>query len=296
MAWYDYLINPLYGAYKDGAVDYLTGSGQYDPTKGARDALMTQGQNAGNFAQQAQGNYNAVTGQLGQSADALRALASGQNSVSAEQLRQAALANQSQQQSIAASASPANAVMAARNAAQNASRTNYGLAGQQAVAGIQERNQAQSALANLLLGQRGQDASTALGAGQNSINAYGQQMANPKPTEGQQLLNMLTGVAGAAMTKSDRRAKHEIEDGDEESNRAIAGLRAYTFAYKDKRDGKGKQLGVMAQELEKHGLGHAVVNTPTGKMVHGAKLATANTALIAALGRRVMKLEGGDTE
>jgi len=36
-----------------------------------------------------------------------------------------------------------------------------------------------------------------------------------------------------------------------------------------------------------------VIDTPEGKIVHGAKLAGANTAMLAALGKRVSELEGG---
>jgi hypothetical protein len=73
----------------------------------------------------------------------------------------------------------------------------------------------------------------------------------------------------------------------------MRGLRSYTFKYKDKKLGKDRELGVMAQDLERSGLKHTVIETPKGKAVHGAALATANTAMLSALERRVSKIEGG---
>jgi hypothetical protein len=287
MSWYDYLdgsaaLGAVSGRSPSDWAAYLTGTGQYDPTNTPRANLDTAGANATGFAQQAQGNYNQDTGQAQQSVNDLRAIANGQNSVSAMQLQQAAQANQAQQASMAAAASPNNAPMAARNAAMNAGRIGYGLAGQQAVAGLQERNQATSQLANFIGNLRGQDVNATLGGQGNAINAYGQQIQNPQKTTGQQILNAGIGVASALSAKSDRRAKTDIKDGDSDASKALEGLRSYTFAYKNEKDGKGKQVGVMAQEMRKAGLGHAVI----------AKAATSGLALTAALARRVAKLEG----
>lgn len=89
-------------------------------------------------------------------AQQLGRLASGQDSYSAEQLRQAADANIGMQQGMMAS-NRANPAMAARMGMQNAGRINQGLAGQQSLAGIQERNTAAMGLGGLLAQGRGAD-------------------------------------------------------------------------------------------------------------------------------------------
>ena len=265
--------------------------------------LYGQAQAAGGFADTAQQGY----GQLGNEAAAqrgfLQALASGQNSISAEQLRQGLQQNLAAQQSMAASASPMNAAMAARTAAIQSARLGAGLSGQQALAGLQERQMAQQALANMILQQRGQDLQAALGSRGNALQGYGAANAGaPEKSWIEKYGPAITGALGTAASfskggaaASDRRLKTDIKDGDDEANEAAAKLpRAWVFKYKDQRFGEGKQLGTMAQDLERAGLGHTVMDTPGGKVVHGAKLATANTAMIAAMSRRLERLEGKD--
>ena len=82
---------------------------------------------------------------------------SGQDSLSALQLRDATDANIAQQRSQAASASPGNAAMAQRLAMQNTGRMNQGFGAQAAQLGIQERNAAANALAGVAGQARGQD-------------------------------------------------------------------------------------------------------------------------------------------
>lgn len=114
------------------------------------DAARTAGQMAG-------ARYGTLGNQLGGQADYLRRRQSGQDSVSAEQLRQANMQTLAQQQSMAAGASPQNATMAALQASQNAMRASSGLAGAQAQAGLQERQGAGDALTRMLLQQREQE-------------------------------------------------------------------------------------------------------------------------------------------
>lgn len=254
-----------------------------------RNNLNAQGRAAADFAGQGEYGFGALGGEAQAEREYLRRLASGQESVSAEQLRQGLQQNVALQRSLAAGASPQNAVMAARTAAMQTARLGSGYAGQAAQAGMQERQMAHQALVNAILQQRQQELQAALGSRQNAISGYG----GYKP-EGSTLDKWGNAIAsGAAMAvKSDRRAKKDIRRADRDADDAIKSLRAYTFAYKDARDGSGKQTGVMAQDLERAGLKHAVVDTPSGKYVHGGKLSTANTALIARLGERVAKLEG----
>lgn len=192
---------------------------------------------------------------------------------------------------MAASASPQNQAMAARTAAMQMGRQGMGMSGQAAMAGLQERNQAQQQLGSMILGQRGQDAQVATGSRGNAIAGYG----GVKP-EGSMLdkwANPIAGGLGAFAKFSDKRLKEDIDDGDKVANAAIDGLRAYTYKYKDKKLGKDNELGIMAQDLEKAGLKHTIIETPRGKAVNGAALATSNTAMISALGRRLQKLEKG---
>lgn len=251
--------------------------------------LVGQGDEANAFANRGQDNFGALGGEASTERDYLRQLAMGQHSVSAEQLRQGLQQNLAVQSSMAAGAAPQNAAMAARTAAIQSGRLGSGMAGQQAIAGLQEQQMAHNALRDAILQQRQQEMQAALGSRQNAISAYG----GYKP-EGSTLdkWGPAAAAAGAIVAKSDRRAKKDIHRADREADDAIKSLRAYTFAYKDERDGAGKQTGVMAQDLEKAGLKHAVIDTPDGKYVHGGKLSTANTALIARLGERVQKLEG----
>ena len=162
------------------------------------DNLNGVGGQAMGFAGDAQGNYNKLSG-LGYGAlNQLQATANGQNSVSAEQLRQGLQSNLANQQSMAASASPNNAAMAARNAAQNMGRLGYGMAGQQAVAGLAERNQAMSQYGNLLGTLRGQDLQGTLGGFNAATGAYsGGLNGSRDPTLVQQWAPIVAGAAKA---------------------------------------------------------------------------------------------------
>lgn len=111
-------------------------------------------------------------------------------------------------------------------------------------------------------------------------NPYG--TSDPYPSSG--LITMPNQVA------SDERLKTNIHDGSAAANAATARLGAVMYNYIDPALGAGPQLGVTAQNLEHAGLGHVVADTPGGKVVHGAKLAAANTAQIAALGQQVAQL------
>lgn len=272
------------------ATDWLGGLGdESESTKQKRDDLNNQGGMSSWFADQGQQGYQQMGAEASQARDYLRGIARGDNSVSAEQLRQGLSQNMAQQRSMAASASPANAPMAALHAAKNMGQMGAGMSGQAALAGLQERQAAQKQLNDSILQARQQDQQVALGSRQNAISGYGG--VTPEGSWMDKYAQPVTGALGA-IAKSDRRAKEDIEDGDDDANSAMKGLRAYTFKYKSRRDGEGKQVGVMAQDLERAGLKHAVADTPDGKVVHGAKLATANTAMLSALERRVAKIEG----
>jgi hypothetical protein len=284
--------NPMWGAPKIPQPGQDGPANIGDPARRAR--LEGIGVAANGFAGEGQDGYNAMGLEAAASRDFLRQQASGQHSISAEQLRQGLQQNMAGQRSMAAGASPGNAPMAARSAAMNMSRMGSGLAGQQAVAGMQERQNAQKQLADMIMNQRQQDMQVALGSRQNATSAYGTTLGAKEKTTLEQYQPLIqAGVGAAALAASDERLKKDIVDGDEDSKRILQGLKSYSYKYKDEKYGKGTQHGPMAQDMEKAGLGHAVIDTPSGKMVHGAKAALSSLALAASLAKRVSKLEGG---
>lgn len=211
MAWWEYAI-PGWNAYKIAKDINATPEG----AKQGLAELRNQAQQSSAFADQAQGNYGKATnqlgatyGKLGDSMDYLGGVMRGQNSVSAEQLRHGMQQGVAAQRSMAASASPQNAAMAARTAAMQMGRLGAGLAGQQAVAGLQERNQAAqqygqlgSALGQLQLGARGQDVNAAVNSRDAAMRGLGGYLNNPQNQSwlqrNQQLLQTAGGIAMAA--------------------------------------------------------------------------------------------------
>lgn len=157
-------------------VDWLSGSGQYSPGYDDYQALGKQGQQEAGWGELGMENANSNNAKINQTQVGLQNainyqndLATGKNSVSAEQLRGSLQQQLAQQQAMSAASSPANSAMAARNAAMNMGNASYGMAGQQAMAGLQERNQAA-----LQMGQM----SSQLGQMQNQQTANYLQMGN----------------------------------------------------------------------------------------------------------------------
>ncbi len=98
----------------------------------------------------------------------------GEDSISAEQLRQNLGQVQAAQQSFAAGQRPNMQAMAARTAMTNMGRAQTGLAGQQALAGIQERTAAGGLLGQYLNSRRQQDLEATNVGLRGSIDAFGQ--------------------------------------------------------------------------------------------------------------------------
>jgi hypothetical protein len=90
---------------------------------------------------------------------------------------------------------------------------------------------------------------------------------------------------------SDERLKKNVKLADDDATKTLGKLNAYRFDYKDPRHGAGNQLGVMAQELEKAGLGHVIIEKPEGKAVNTGRLSLANTAMLSSLNKRLTQLE-----
>ncbi len=177
-------------------VGSVFGVGSGDPSNQYRNALAGAAGQQAQFGQGLQGQYMQNQAGIANTMGMLQGLASGQNSVSAEQLRQGLQQAQAQQMSMAASATPQNQAMAARNAMMNAGNVASGMMGQQAMAGLQERQAALNALSQMQMQQSGQNLQGALGMGQMSNAAYGTDLQNPQKTWGNIVGGALGGLAG----------------------------------------------------------------------------------------------------
>jgi hypothetical protein len=259
-----------------------------------RAGLELQGGQASDFANASQSNVGQLGAEAAAQREMLRKRANGEGLMSPEILRQGLQQQYAQQRSMAAGAAPQNAAMAARTAAMGMGRASSGMAGQSALAQLQERQAAEKALGDSIMNQRQQDMQGSLGSRANSTTAYGVGIA-PQEKEKSDIEKYGPAVVSAlGMAMSDKRLKTDIKDGDAKAKRVLEGLKAYSYKYKDEKHGKGEQYGLMAQDMERNGLGHAVEDTSEGKAVNGAKAALSSLALSAALARRVSKLEKKD--
>lgn len=271
------------------AWDGLTGEGgMFGDPKGTKERLA-QGQAASDFANRNETQFRRGGRDAFAQRKYMEDIARGRESVSALQLKQALGQNIAGQQSMAASARPGQGAMAARNAMMNAGRAGSALGGQQALAGIQERQAAQNSLNNMILQQRGQDLQGALGSRTNAVNAF-----NPQGPSGSDKQAAAAGQIGKLLgLLSDKTKKKNIRDASKDSEEFIKSLKAYKYDYKDSQYGKGEQLGIMAQDLlkSKHGK-QAIVPTKAGLMVHGPKLAAAVASSLPGMLSRIEQLEG----
>ena len=223
-------------------------------------------------ADTARGAYGEDIGAL---IERLRAQAEGRDTVTDQKLKQATGQNIAAEQAFAATGR-GNQALQQRQASQNIGGLRSGLAGQAAMADVQERSLSNQQLGGLLAQLRGQQ--------------MGFETSNPATSGWDRLAGGLQ-AGGAAYAMSDVRVKTNIAAADEEADALLDGLRAYSYDYKNPKHGKGRQLGVMAQDLERAGLQQAVIDTPEGKAVDGAKLAGALAAATSSLHRRVKRLE-----
>jgi len=218
-----------------------------------------------------------IEGGLGRLED----LATGKNSIAQEQLKQALGRNIAAEQAFAATGR-GNQAMQQRQASQNIGGLRSGLAGQSSLAGLQERALANQQLMQALQQLRGQEVQMAL---------PGAQADAMQPSMTDRLMGAGGGILQGYLM-SDERVKTNVSTADKDADALLDGLRAYTYDYKNQKHGKGRQLGVMAQDLEKAGLPQAVIDTPDGKAVDAAKLVGGLAAAASSLHRRLKKLEG----
>jgi len=101
------------------------------------------------------------------------------------------------------------------------------------------------------------------------------------------------GLLGAAALMSDRNVKKNIkpEEG-KKLNEFMDALESYEFDYKDESLGKGKQHGIMVQDLEKSEIGKGlVIETPIGKAINTTKAVGPIFSALNQINRRQKKLE-----
>ena len=200
---------------------------------------------------------------------ALRARAMGQGpSLVDAQYRQALERGQASQQSIAAGARPGQTGMAQRLAAQGQGDLSAQL-GTAAIQGrLAEQQQAQQLLAQFLA------------------------QLNATPTTAERGLGMMQGLGQSAMLLSDRRRKEAVRPGGRDADVLIRALQAKSYRYRDKADGAGPRLGVMAQDVERAPGGQAaVITTPRGKAIDVPQFTGMLGAAVGRLGERLAALE-----
>lgn len=257
-------------------------------------------------------------------ANDLIARASGQGpSIAEESLKRTTEGNLASAMAMANSGNmPASAV--GRTVGNQLASINQEAAGQASTLRLQEAENARSALAGLLAQGRGADIDIAganlnadlsnrglndrmtLGLGdqfQNSLNTSletgmrGQELGvKTQDAASQRQSQILGGLAQAGATaaimSSDRRGKKNIEGGEGDVQSFLDALSAHTFEYKDKSNGEGKRVGVMAQDVEKSPLGkRIVVEGEDGKRLDFANALGAMMASSAVLNDRMSELE-----
>lgn len=205
----------------------------------------------------------------------------------------------------------ANTAMAMRNMARSNADIGVNAAGQAGIAQLQDQQSAQNQLGGLLGGMRGQDIQVAganqqgqLAQQQLQLGMLAQMLGVDQATLQQELekrkidstdkgmFGSLLQTGGSLMAMSDREVKTEIEDADFQVDYVLADLKPYAYRYKNEKHGKGRRLGIMAQDLEQTALGRSIViETPEGKALDVNAALSLALAAVARLDKRVRELE-----
>lgn len=104
-----------------------------------------------------------------------------------------------------------------------------------------------------------------------------------------------SGLAALGMAMSDKKEKKDTASGDGDVKNFLDALKAYSYEYKEpEKFGEGKQISVMAQDLEKTPVGkQLVIETPEGKAVDYGKANGVMLASQAMLNDRLSEIEDG---
>lgn len=269
-----------------------------------------------------------MEGQQQQAADMMSAAAQGQSPSAAEAMLAGGAADMQQRlrNALASSAASqrglgfgARQAAAQQAAAQAAGQMGSQTATQAAQLRANEMAQARQALAQQLAQMRGQDIQgLQLGQQHNELlaaqnraaleAAIAQAQVNQARHQGDLAAggDFLSGIMGGASGLlggistliSDERAKESIEDIDDEKMRALLGaLKAKRYDYRSPRDGGKRNVGIVAQDLERSELGRDIVREvdhPDGrrKALDVRRALSAALASAAHLHGRVAALEG----
>ena len=115
--------------------------------------------------------------------------------------------------------------------------------------------------------------------------------ANPIPNPADKITEMAGPIAAIAGMFSDINTKENV--GNPEVDQFLDALTPYSYDYKDPAMGEGRQLGVMAQDVEQGGeIGESmVIETPQGKALDGKKMMSAAMASLADMNKRLEDVE-----
>lgn len=166
------------------------------------------------------------------------------------------------------------------NAAQTLSNTNTGI-----------RNQQQQYNKELI--QRKFDNEMKKRGAQTDVATKNSQISGQNSQNQANANNQMLGTAltTAATFMSDERQKEDVEDFD--ASAFLDSLTGKKYKYKDEQYGKGRQAGVIAQDLMKTPEGSSAVHqTDEGMMVDSGKASNLALASAADLHKRLKKLEG----
>jgi hypothetical protein len=301
-----------------GAMDWLFG-GKPDPQAytpphqqqalGAITPGMQTNYNPQQFAPGGQIRQSQL-GQIGQLQGIANGTQQGAGELAAQRQTQNAMA---QQQAMARMQRGGNAALGYRQAANNGAAIGLAGAGMAQQAGMQDQMAAQGMLTNAMGQARGQDLnaldqqlramgmqdqtrlaylSQLTGMDAMQLQAYNQANAQSAPGHIGPLI-AAGGQVGAALAMSDERVKEQIEDASNEVDDALEALLPKAYVYKDAKHGKGRRVGIMAQDLERSRAGsHVVTEVADGKAIDLSKATSLALASVSRLHHRLRKLEG----
>lgn len=233
-------------------------------------------------------------------------------SVADAQLRQATDRNINAAASMAASGRGPGATASAYNANNMAAGANQQAAADSGQLRLQEQLQARQLLGSALGQTRGQDQNLAALQLQDKaqrdslVQKYMQMGYDADQANRQAALDMEklkneaykggsgggSFLGGLFSSMSDEREKTNIKAADKKLSEFLDALDAHSYEYKDPKNGHGRRISVMAQELEKSELGKEFVFEAEGRkrVDYGKGLGTMLAAQ-AALHKRIKKLE-----
>jgi len=188
----------------------------------------------------------------------------------------------------------------ANRLAQTASdaQTRYQTAVNENLQKFQTETGAQQAKYGTDVGAQQSTYSTQMGQYATDVNAATQKYSTDvqkKITGDQQKIDLFSkglGAIGAmAGLFSDKNKKEYIKR--ESLTKGLDSLKGYSYKYKKGPGYSGgkKEVGIMAQDLEKTKLAPAVIDTPEGKMIDTRRLSTMNTAIVADHEKRMKDIE-----